>query len=78
MSKRSEGAKKLPASPEPKTHLKLGKASISGFFSKLLGQKLPFDVGTDFTPIGLMAHQPTMVVGRNDLPANSLKELIDG
>jgi tripartite-type tricarboxylate transporter receptor subunit TctC len=41
-----------------------------------LGQKLPFDVITDFTPIGLMAHQPMMVVGRKDLPANNLKELI--
>jgi tripartite-type tricarboxylate transporter receptor subunit TctC len=55
----------------------LGMGTFTTQVINPLGQKLPFDVGTDFTPIGLMAHQPMMVVGRNDLPANDLKELIN-
>jgi tripartite-type tricarboxylate transporter receptor subunit TctC len=54
----------------------LGMGTFTTQVINALGQKLPFDVGTDFTPIGLIAHQPMMVVGRNDLPANNLKELI--
>ena len=37
---------------------------------------LPFDLLKDFEPIGLMTVQPFLIVGRKDLPANNLKELI--
>jgi tripartite-type tricarboxylate transporter receptor subunit TctC len=37
---------------------------------------LPYDVVTDFAPIALISHQPMIIVGRKDLPANSVKELI--
>jgi tripartite-type tricarboxylate transporter receptor subunit TctC len=55
----------------------LGMGTFTTQVINALGQKLPFDVITDFTPIGLMAHQPMIIVGRNDLPAKNLKELID-
>jgi len=38
--------------------------------------KLPYDTLTDFQPIALLSSNPGLIVGRKDLPANSLKELI--
>ena len=37
---------------------------------------LPIDLLTDLQPVALIATQPSMIVGRKDLPANNLKELI--
>jgi tripartite-type tricarboxylate transporter receptor subunit TctC len=37
---------------------------------------LQFDLLTDLEPVGLIATQPFMIVGKKDLPANNLKELI--
>jgi tripartite-type tricarboxylate transporter receptor subunit TctC len=37
---------------------------------------LPIDLLKDLEPVGLIATQPSLVVGRKDLPANNLKELI--
>ncbi len=54
----------------------LGMGTFTTHVINALGQKLSFDTTADFTPIGLISHQPMMVVGRNDLPANNLKELI--
>lgn len=39
--------------------------------------KLPYDVLTDFTPIGLMSRGHVMLVVSPKLPINSVKELID-
>jgi tripartite-type tricarboxylate transporter receptor subunit TctC len=55
----------------------LGMGTFTTQVINPLGQKLPFNTATDYTPIGLMAHQPMIVVGRSDLQANNLKELID-
>jgi tripartite-type tricarboxylate transporter receptor subunit TctC len=38
--------------------------------------KLPYDTLTDFQPIALLSNNPGLIVGRRDLPANNLKELI--
>ncbi len=35
-----------------------------------------YNAVTDFEPIGLMVHAPLVLVARNDLPANTLKELV--
>src|SRR5258708_38958033 len=37
---------------------------------------LQFDLLADLEPIGLIATQPFMIIGKKDLPANNLKELI--
>src|SRR5215208_397737 len=37
---------------------------------------LPYDVLKDFEPVARLSHNPHVVVGRKDLPANNLKELI--
>ena len=37
---------------------------------------LPIDLLKDLEPVGLIATQPSMIVGRKTLPANNLKELI--
>ena len=37
---------------------------------------LPIDLLTDLEPVGLIATQPSMIIGRKTLPAENLKELI--
>lgn len=38
--------------------------------------KLPYDTLADFQPIALLSSNPGLIVGRKDLPANNLRELI--
>jgi tripartite-type tricarboxylate transporter receptor subunit TctC len=38
--------------------------------------KLSYDTLADFQPIALLSNNPALIVGRKDLPANNLKELI--
>src|ERR1700692_3497442 len=38
--------------------------------------KLPYDTLADFQPIALLSSNPGLIVGRKDLPATNLKELI--
>ena len=38
--------------------------------------KLPYDTLADFQPVALLSNNPGLIVGRKNLPANSLKELI--
>jgi tripartite-type tricarboxylate transporter receptor subunit TctC len=38
--------------------------------------KLPYDTLADFQPLALLSNNPGLIVGRKDLPANNLKELI--
>jgi tripartite-type tricarboxylate transporter receptor subunit TctC len=38
--------------------------------------KLPYDPLADFTPVAMLANYPFLVVVNNELPANSIKELI--
>jgi tripartite-type tricarboxylate transporter receptor subunit TctC len=38
--------------------------------------KLPYDTLTDFQPIALLSSNPGLIVGRKELPANNLKELV--
>jgi tripartite-type tricarboxylate transporter receptor subunit TctC len=39
--------------------------------------KLPYDVFSDFEPIGLVADSPFLIVAKWTLPAKDLRELID-
>ena len=41
-----------------------------------LYRRLPYDTKTAFAPIGLVTNAPMTIIGRPDLPPNSLKELI--
>jgi tripartite-type tricarboxylate transporter receptor subunit TctC len=38
--------------------------------------KLPYDTLTDFQPVALLSNNPGLIVGRKDLPANNLGELV--
>jgi tripartite-type tricarboxylate transporter receptor subunit TctC len=38
--------------------------------------QLEYDPRTDFTPVGLMASTPVIILGRKDFPPNDLKEFI--
>ena len=38
--------------------------------------KLPYDTLTDFAPVALLSSNPGLIVGRKNLPANDLKELV--
>jgi tripartite-type tricarboxylate transporter receptor subunit TctC len=38
--------------------------------------KLSYDTLADFQPIALLSNNPALIVGRKDLPANNLKELV--
>jgi tripartite-type tricarboxylate transporter receptor subunit TctC len=38
--------------------------------------KLPYDPLADFTPVAMLANYPFLVVVNNELPANSIKELV--
>lgn len=42
-----------------------------------LHKDLPFDISTDLAPVGIFANQPVIVAVSPDVPANSMKELID-
>ena len=44
---------------------------------KYLMKKLPYDQDTAFTPVGYLGHVPLMVAVNNDVPAKTLKELVD-
>jgi len=36
--------------------------------SSVLYEKLPYDAGKDFVPVGQIGYQPAIIVGRTDLP----------
>ena len=42
-----------------------------------LFSKLPYDPVTDFVPVAMLASYPFLVIVNNDLPAKSIKQLVD-
>ena len=44
---------------------------------KFLQKKLPYDQDTAFVPVGFLGSVPLMVAVNNDVPAKTLKELVD-
>jgi tripartite-type tricarboxylate transporter receptor subunit TctC len=44
---------------------------------KFLMKKLPYDQDKDFVPVGYIGSVPLMVAVNNDVPAKTLKELVD-
>ena len=51
----------------------VGTHAINGALYK----KMPYDMVKDFTPIGLLATTPNVLVVNNEVPARTLKEFID-
>jgi len=51
----------------------VGTHSING----ALYAKMPYDMVKDFSPVSLLATTPNMLVVHNDVPARTVKELID-
>ena len=43
----------------------------------LLFDKLPYDPQKDFTAVSSVAYQPTIIVGRTELPYKNLKEMVE-
>jgi tripartite-type tricarboxylate transporter receptor subunit TctC len=44
--------------------------------NQAIHRQAPFHAVNDFAPVALLAGQPTVLIGRKDLPANNLPELI--
>ena len=53
----------------------LGSTDIFAM-NQSLYKKMPYDAAADFAPVGLVVEQPLVLIARNDLPANSIPELI--
>jgi tripartite-type tricarboxylate transporter receptor subunit TctC len=62
------------ASPDGYT---LGVNSLSFAVAPSIRKNLPYDSQKDFTPITIIAANPLMLVVNNNVPAKSVKELID-
>lgn len=43
----------------------------------LLFDKLPYDPKKDFMPVSQIAYQPTIIVGRSELPYRNIKEMVE-
>jgi tripartite-type tricarboxylate transporter receptor subunit TctC len=65
------------AKSEPDGHTILLGANANIVFNPGLYAKLPYDPKADFVPIGLATFNPYTLVARNDLPFNSLKEIVE-
>lgn len=65
------------AKSEPDGHTILLGANANIVFNPGLYAKLPYGPKADFVPIGLATFNPYTLVARNDLPFNSLKEIVD-
>jgi tripartite-type tricarboxylate transporter receptor subunit TctC len=64
------------AKADPDGYTILLGASANLAFNPGLYPKLPYDA-KDFVPVGIAAFYPYTLVARNDLPFNSLRELLD-
>ena len=63
------------ADPDGYTILLGAKPNLA--FNAGLYDKLPYDPKADFVPVGIATFNPYTLVARNDLPFNSLKEIIE-
>jgi tripartite-type tricarboxylate transporter receptor subunit TctC len=66
----------LVAKSDPDGYTVLLGASANLVLSAGLYAKLPYDPKSDFTPVGIAATFSYTLVARNDLPFNSLKEIV--
>ena len=64
------------AKSDPDGYTVLLGASANLVLSAGLYSKLPYDPKSDFTPVGIAATFSYTLVARNDLPFNSLKEIV--
>jgi tripartite-type tricarboxylate transporter receptor subunit TctC len=65
------------AKSDPDGYTILLGANANLVFNPGLYAKLPYDPKSDFVPIGLATFNPYTLVARNDLPFNSLKEIVE-
>ncbi len=63
-------------SKSPSDGYTVGFVSAAHVFNPALFTKMPYDSIRDFTPIGIAADVPTMIVAHPTLPVKSLKELV--
>jgi len=54
----------------------IGSVSSHAINPALFGEKLPYKVPSDFTPIGQINSQPSVLIAHPSLPANSVQELV--
>ena len=59
-----------------------GQTMVMSFVAMLgtntvLFEKLPYDPQKDFTSVSQIAYQPTIIVGRTELPYRNLKEMVE-
>jgi tripartite-type tricarboxylate transporter receptor subunit TctC len=66
----------IVAKSDPDGYTVLLGASANLVLSAGLYSKLPYDPKSDFTPVGIAATFSYTLVARNDLPFNSLKEIV--
>jgi tripartite-type tricarboxylate transporter receptor subunit TctC len=66
----------IVAKSDPDGYTVLLGASANLVLSAGLYAKLPYDPKSDFTPVGIAATFSYTLVARNDLPFNSLKEIV--
>lgn len=71
----SIGMQALAKSPPDGTHFAVGAAGALSA-NKSLYSKLPYDVDKDIEPIARMSEIPFVLVGKPDLPAKNLQELL--
>lgn len=69
------GSDYVSKSPPDGTTLLMGNSASHGINPSLYA-KLPYDAVRDFTPIGLVATVPLLLVVHPSLPASSVKELV--
>jgi tripartite-type tricarboxylate transporter receptor subunit TctC len=64
------------AKAQPDGYTLLMVSSGPGAVNKIIYQSLPYDPLTDFAPVALVAHIPTIVLASRALPVADLKELV--
>lgn len=69
------GMQALVKSPADGTHFAVGAAGALSA-NKSLYSKIPYDVDKDITPIARLSEIPFVLVGKPDLPAKNLRELL--
>jgi tripartite-type tricarboxylate transporter receptor subunit TctC len=70
------GAGEVAKSPADGYTILIGTNSTNAAL-KYLMKKLPYDQDTAFTPVGFLGSVPLMVAVNNEVPAKTLKELVD-
>jgi tripartite-type tricarboxylate transporter receptor subunit TctC len=69
------GATRIAKAPPDGYQVLVGSSGTLAI-NQTLYKNPPYNAATDFAPIALLAEQPIVLIARNDMPANNLKEFI--